>query len=393
MNSFALRHRPTRLFPGLAGGSALILSLGAAAAPASSPGAITRYAGEVAGVSALSPSDAWAVGYAGSGNLALHWDGTAWTKAASPSPGRPGLDLLSGVSALSPSDGWAVGSDETASGGNRTLALRFNGVTWAQVASPSPEVIDGSFLLSVSAMSPSDAWAVGWYYLSGGESSNTLALRWNGTRWAVARSPNPLRFGFNVLNGVSALSATDAWAVGSYQSATGSQRTLILHWNGTSWARVASPDPGGPDDSYLGAVSALSPDNAWAVGYYSTASGQENLVLHWDGARWTQVPSPGPPGGALSGLSAVSSSDAWAVGSYLTNNSGTLVDKTLVLHWNGTAWAVVASPDPGGTTGTALTGVSALSPSDVWATGSADSDSLEPRTLILHWNGARWSRS
>jgi hypothetical protein len=378
----------------MAGGLALIFSLGTAAAPASSPGPITRYTGEVTGVSAVSPSDAWAVGYAGSGNLALHWDGTAWTKEVSPSPGRPGLDLLNGVSALSPSSGgWAVGSYQTASGGNKTLALRWNGATWAQVACPSPEVTDGSFLLGVSAVSPADAWAVGWYYLSGGESSNTLALHWNGTRWAVAHSPNPVRFSFNVLNGVSALSGSDAWAVGSYQSATGSQRTLILHWNGTGWARVASPDPGGRDDSYLSAVSALSPDNAWAAGYDITGSGQQSLILHWNGARWTQVPSPGPPGGAVSGLSAVSPSDAWAVGSYVTNTSGTLVDKTLVLHWNGTAWAVVASPDPGGTAGTALLGVSALSPSDVWATGAADSDSLSPRTLILHWNGARWSRS
>jgi len=34
---------------------------------------------------------------------------------------------------------------------------------------------------------------------------------------------------------VSADSATDAWAVGSYLSKS-VRDTLILHWNGTAWA-------------------------------------------------------------------------------------------------------------------------------------------------------------
>jgi hypothetical protein len=395
MNTSPGRRRSMRLLAGLTAGSCLALVLGAAASPSSPHGSIASYPGELAGVSALSRSNAWAVGYRSTSSaykaLILRWNGSPWTKVTSPLPGRD--SLLNDVTAQSPSDAWAVGSYETTSGGFRTLALHWNGTTWTQVPSPSPEVTDGSFLVSVTALSPSDAWAVGWYYLTGGEASNTLALHWDGTRWAVARSPNPLRGSFDVLNGVSALSASDAWAVGSYQNATGRQRNLILHWNGTSWATVASPKPGGIDDSYLSAVSVLSTSDAWAVGYYSTGSGQKNLILHWNGTRWTQVASPGPTGGALSGVSAVSPSDAWAVGNYVKDISNTLVDKTLVLHWNGAAWAVVASPDPGGATGTVLNGVSALSPADVWAVGSANSDSPQPKTLILHWNGARWTRS
>jgi hypothetical protein len=38
-----------------------------------------------------------------------------------------------------------------------------------------------------------------------------------------------------VLNGVSADSATDAWAVGYYIS-KGVRYALILHWNGTVWS-------------------------------------------------------------------------------------------------------------------------------------------------------------
>jgi hypothetical protein len=42
-------------------------------------------------------------------------------------------------------------------------------------------------------------------------------------------SPNP--GGGVFLNGVAAISAHNAWAVGSVVDNT----TLILHWNGTTW--------------------------------------------------------------------------------------------------------------------------------------------------------------
>jgi len=44
-------------------------------------------------------------------------------------------------------------------------------------------------------------------------------LRWDGTSWSRTKSPDPsTSFHENILYGVSAPSATDAWAVGDYQS-------------------------------------------------------------------------------------------------------------------------------------------------------------------------------
>jgi hypothetical protein len=40
-----------------------------------------------------------------------------------------------------------------------------------------------------------------------------------------------------VLNGVSADSASDVWAVGYHQTAVGNRFTLILHWDGTAWTQ------------------------------------------------------------------------------------------------------------------------------------------------------------
>jgi len=42
----------------------------------------------------------------------------------------------------------------------------------------------------------------------------------------------------------------------------------------------------------LDAVAATSATDAWAVGNYSSASASGTLILHWDGTAWTQVPSP-----------------------------------------------------------------------------------------------------
>lgn len=263
------------------------------------------------GVTIRSPSDAWAVGdyctstpcYSGGPavphRLILHWNGSAWRMVASPDPGGSYGSSLSAVTALSSSSAWAVGSYGTkpsSSGvcpgcpGSKSLVLHWNGSTWVQQASPSRGVPPGSGLSAVSALSASDAWAVGNSYLYSPDQQKSLALRWNGSGWAQVASPSPGPNSgsiFTPLNGVSALSASDAWAVGSRYVSTG-YGTLALHWNGTSWTVVPSPNPGGFNGSFLNAVSGLSPSDMWAVGYYDTGSEVRTLILHWNGISWTR---------------------------------------------------------------------------------------------------------
>src|SRR5215472_10205662 len=52
------------------------------------------------------------------------------------------------------------------------------------------------------------------------------------------------------------------------------------------------PDPGGTDHSnYLQSVAVLSPCNAWAVGDYDPT---QTLIVHWNGSAWKQVKTPNP---------------------------------------------------------------------------------------------------
>src|SRR5260370_502635 len=145
------------------------------------------------------------------------------------------------------------------------------------------------------------------------------------------------------LGGVSAVAGSNAWAVGSYDDYRArASATLILHWNGTAWTQVKSPNPSpspfSSNANYLNGVSARSGSNAWAVGYYDNNAIANTLVLHWNGTAWTQVKSPNLPNNnfALDRVRARSGTTAWAVGSY---NDTTGASKMLILHWNGTAWA------------------------------------------------------
>ena len=87
-------------------------------------------------------------------------------------------------------------------------------------------------------------------------------------------------------------------------------------------ATPAAVDPG--IRNYLYGVAALSASDAWAAGYYCTghcggpAETDRTLIAHWDGTTWAQVPSPSPGTtvSRLSSVSADSATDVWAAGNW-----------------------------------------------------------------------------
>jgi hypothetical protein len=285
------------------------------------------------------------------------------------------------VAVLSPCNAWAVGSFAP----EQTLIVHWDGASWAQVTSPDPGI--ATTLSGVSAVSASDVWAVGQYFNAG--AFHTLIVHWDGAAWTQVPSPNAPGSTQDDLVAVRAASATNAWAVGSYHNSSDVSQTLILHWNGTTWTQVASPSPA--QSSSLTSVAATSASDAWAVGFYYTGTADQSMILHWDGASWTQVtsPSPGSLSTILSGVRATSPSNAWAVGSY---TSGT-PDRTLILHWNGSAWKQVTTPNPGGAAhDNDLSSIAATSANDAWAAGAYDT-ATGLRTVALHWDGSAWTQA
>jgi hypothetical protein len=70
---------------------------------------------------------------------------------------------------------------------------------------------------------------------------------------------------------VAATSASNAVAVGTGQSSARGAlpTTLTLRWDGTAWAPAPSIQIGGPGiENTLTGVAAISPTEAWAVGFF-----------------------------------------------------------------------------------------------------------------------------
>ena len=163
-----------------------------------------------------------------------------------------------------------------------------------------------------------------------------MLLHWDGIHWARVTAEHGDK---GYLTGVSALSSDNAWAVGAYRTSLGGYHSLTLHWDGSKWSRVRSPDAG-PRGTFLRGVDAVAAGDVWGVGFLRTSLALDSMALHWNGKRWTQSPTPNPTGIAtyVVGISASSASNAWAVGSYVT---AAYTEQSLILRWDGTAWSLV----------------------------------------------------
>src|SRR5438094_3639572 len=162
---------------------------------------------------------------------------------------------------------------------------------------------------------------------------------------------------------------------------------MVSAWAGSAlaldeqaaWGQLPSPNRG-PHENELAGLAVIGSDDIGAVGRYNsgrppTVTGRDTLALHWDGTGWSVVPTPNPTwSGAdffsLEDAEAVSSTQVWAVG--YAEDFASLKSTTLIERWNGSAWAIAASPNPGGPNlPNKLFAVAAAAPNDVWAVGEA----------------------
>jgi hypothetical protein len=278
------------------------------------------------------------------------------------------------VADISPTEAWAVGTI----GAYAQTIFRWDGTQWRLFPGPVFATGDESSLVTMTAISADDIWAVGWLLSDSGEKENLLFEHWDGTSWTATAGPGAYPLG------ISADATNDVWVVGYSEPEIDQFQTLVVHYDGTTWKTVPSPNVGnGPNE--LWDVQALAPDNVWAVGYYTpepppAESSTLTLIEHWDGSSWTVVPSPNIKDGTyypnqLYGITAVSATDIWAFGNHETPTGRV----TLLLHWDGTAWSLAPCPSP--LNSDTLFGGVAPSPGNVWLVGADDNGN---GTLLLH---------
>jgi hypothetical protein len=307
---------------------------------------------------------------------------SSWSVVKSPSKGT-GANVLYGVSADSPTDAWAVGYQTPPTGGQHTLIEHWDGTAWSVVTSPNS---GNDFLYAVSGDSPSDAWAVGGTTLPPTGYRKNVVEHWNGTAWSIVKVPDTKKANDD-LTSVLAFASNDVVAVGTDGTQNSTVNLPLLEtWNGTLWEKGNPPYPAGSHDSSLSGLGATTPTDLWAVGTSYVGSNGNPIIEHNSGGGFSLVNSPalGQSFGILGSVAAISTTDAWAVGA-----DGNASSLTLAEHWNGTAWSTVSTPDPG-VGDNELSSVAAVGSSDVWASGYADNGTVW-QTLLEHWDGGAWS--
>ncbi|MFL5734753.1 MAG: S-layer homology domain-containing protein [Chloroflexia bacterium] len=250
-----------------------------------------------------------------------------------------------------------------------------------------------NILNAIEFAAPNDGWAVGTYSPVFGGPERTLTLHWNGTAWSVVPSPNP-NPNFNELHGLSVLSSNDIWAAG-ITSISHSRDELALHWNGTSWAYSPSPNSQSNSNELMDVV-ALAPNDAWAIGTYYI-SFYRPYGLHWNGAGWSHndMPLLGGNFQHLQKMAATDPSNIWAVGYYRSDFQASQYFP-FIQHFNGTAWDLApVGPTPGLYTNILL-GVDTVRDASMgntaWAVGSYTNFLGDTtKNYVIRWNGTSWA--
>lgn len=338
--------------------------------PAAAPGMLN-------GVSCTTVTACTAVGLRGSDNsshttLAERLSGTAWTVQHSPAISGTRDGSLEDVACLAGGGCLATGNATTLSYASESVGEWWTGTKWNLLTTPNYPYADqqGQFT-GVSCPAAKACEAFG-YYNSSLLSTQPVSASWNGSKWAVNAAISAPRY--VQTTGISCSSATSCMAVGDHGG--GRIPPWAEVWDGTNWTKADPPPPSGRYTSLeLSGVSCASATFCVTLGTVEAHGGNYAYAYRWNGSAWTVMPMPNVPDATLSAVSCLSADWCMAVGS-----GSNWVAET----WNGTAWTVQA------TTGSpVIDAVSCSSPAACTAVGSA-APGAPPAAAVERWNGTAW---
>ena len=294
-----------------------------------------------------------------------------WTRVASPNRGTV-ASVLQDVATVPGTDtAWAVGYYyDSATATFRTMTQRYNGTSWGIVPSPNGTSGGYSQLTGVDATSATNAWAIG-----GG-----LVARWNGTAWSRLSLPAI------ALRGIDVVSSTEAWAAGY----SGSQAAVAQYRNGTWTTRYTLPVPAGRHLSVFEAVAVDAAGQVWAVGwdrdYDAPGRPVSSLVVHFDGTSWTREATPNPQDrNTLEDVTVLGNGDVLTVGIAQDVSGSGITQSALVLRRHAGAWAALPPPAGDAQSGQ-LQSVAAVSDTNVWMVGYYLDETSGPyQPLLMRW--------
>ncbi len=348
---------------------------------------------------------------------AYSWNGSAWT--AQTIPDSAGSGALQGVSCTSRRFCEAVG-EYNDNPNVVPVAIQWDGSAWTSQAAPNPAKSTFAHMNAVSCVSVSSCEAGGYFEVQvTSNDPKALAEDWNGDAWQLQQAVTPPGATYNVLSGVSCVSATFCEAVGTHFDSADNQDFLAETWNGQKWTIQSTSDPanpyGSPDDNSLYQVSCVSAQFCEAVGAGPTGA----LALMWNGTSWTLQTRPGasdvdPQVVSCASASFCLAADAyghvdtwdgtsWSAGPAVTGLTyvgsisclsatfceavGSGANGSQAAVWNGTSWTTQAVAGPANT---ALSAVSCTTASSCEAVGQVP-DNGQEGTVAESWDGSAWT--
>ena len=247
--------------------------------------------------------------------LIHRWNGKAWGLMNGTSVQPAQRTSLNSVACPSPKSCFAVGYYQDLKGAIKTLVKRWTGAAWNAMAAPTASGRT-TVLHDVTCISDTSCFAVG--TSAGATSTKPFVIRWNGKTWAGVATPGLATAG---LDDVACASAKACFALGSVAGKTTS--ILLERWNGTKWSVVTLKNM--PAANHLFGIACPTTTACIAVGRKAwTTAGFQTLALKWNGTTWTELTPANQPDATSNWLNSVTCSSAnrcRAVGTYLVDGT------------------------------------------------------------------------
>ncbi|MFE1316513.1 hypothetical protein [Kitasatospora phosalacinea] len=281
-------------------------------------------------LAAAAPADAQSVPPPGTQAQATDARTRAWQADAFPA----GEAAVRSATPVGGRTTWALGTRTVGEGRERTsveVAYARDGADGPWRALVLPEGVSGT---TVTPDGSGGTW------VTGSRPGGTVSVsRYRAGHWQTQEAPLPAHAMGGGLNGfATAGDPDDVWAVGYYQPDDYlTFYGVIDHWDGKTWQQVPTPDLG-TDYWTLSAVVANSPSDVWASGNVGHEDGWARpLLLHYDGRTWSRVATPELDArpGELTSLLAAGPNDIWAAGAEIGPSHR---DKPIVAHYDGRSW-------------------------------------------------------
>jgi len=180
-------------------------------------------------------------------------------------------------------------------------------------------------------------------------------FKFDGSKWNVDEYLS-IEGGHVEFAGMHFSSRTDGWIVGGKHLGDPPAPGIVMHYDGAAWTEVAAPGL-----LELNAVFALARDDVWAGGL--------NAVYHYDGLSWTTYPADG----WVWVLYFSAPDDGWAG-----------VGDGWFLHWDGSSWAAVPSSTFG-----SVESIWFPTPDEGWAVGGmCPQPEIPSDECVFHYTAA-----